>query len=208
MTPDDRYDVSDLPEAQFEPGSNEQVLKNRLGIVSTQNMDDTETRALEEVMDTLIRRYDQAHRFTASDICEGHRTWLGDIYEWAGHYRQINVSKDDFPFAAARHIPALMEQFEQGILRRFRRGWIRITDRWKVSSRSSSSGAFRPLDPSECFSFSEGTRDGFDRDARFDRCRAGNVDDERLPVFRGGLQVWIRLNERFHDRELYTRNCC
>ena len=31
MTPDDRYDVSGLPEAQFEPGSNGQVIKNRLG---------------------------------------------------------------------------------------------------------------------------------------------------------------------------------
>jgi cell filamentation protein len=118
MTPDDRYDVSGLPEAQFEPGSNEQVLKNRLGIVSTQDMDDSETKALVQAMDTLIRKYDQAHRFTASDICECHRIWLGDIYEWAGHYRQVNVSKDDFPFAAAMYIPVLMEQFEQGVLRR------------------------------------------------------------------------------------------
>ena len=27
---DNRYDVSDLPEAQYEPGSDGQVLKNRL----------------------------------------------------------------------------------------------------------------------------------------------------------------------------------
>ncbi len=46
------------------------------------------------------------------------RSWLGDIYEWAGQYRQINVLKDDFPFAAAVHIPALMKQFEQSMLRR------------------------------------------------------------------------------------------
>ncbi|MFZ1804664.1 MAG: hypothetical protein WAU05_12125, partial [Nitrospira sp.] len=118
MPPDDRYNVSGLPEAQFEPGSNEQVLKNRLGIVSTRDMDDTETKALEQAMDTLIRQYDLAHRFTASDICECHRTWLGDIYEWAGHYRQVNVSKGDFPFAASMYISALMEQFEQGVLRR------------------------------------------------------------------------------------------
>ena len=31
MTADDRYDVSGLPEAQFEPGSNGLVLKNLLG---------------------------------------------------------------------------------------------------------------------------------------------------------------------------------
>ena len=118
MTPDDRYDVSGLPEAQFEPGSNEQVLKNRLGIISKQDMDAAEARALEQAMDVLVRTYDEAHRFTATDLCDCHRTWLGDIYEWAGHYRRVNVSKDGFPFAAAMQVPALMDQFDRDVLRR------------------------------------------------------------------------------------------
>ena len=131
VTPDDRYDVSGLPEAQFEPGSNGQVLKNRLGIASTQEMDDTEARALAKAMDVLVRKYGETHRFTASDICECHGTWLGDVYEWAGQYRQVNVSKDDFPFAAAAHIPALMEQFEQDVLRRCTP--CNVTDRTAVT---------------------------------------------------------------------------
>jgi len=116
VTAGDRYDASGLPEAQFEPGSNGQVLKNRLGITSKQDMDDTEARALEKTIDALVRTYGEAHRFTAADLCEWHRTWLGDIYEWAGRYRQVNVSKDDFPFAAATHIPSLMDQFEHDVL--------------------------------------------------------------------------------------------
>jgi cell filamentation protein len=115
---DGRYDVSDLAEAQFEPGSGEQVLKNRLGINSKQDMDEAEAEALERAMDQLVRRFDEAHRFTAADICECHRIWLGQIYEWAGRYRQVNVSKDDFPFAAAARVPALMAQLEQDVLRR------------------------------------------------------------------------------------------
>ena len=118
MTTGDRYDASGLPEAQFEPGSNGQVLKNRLGIISQQDMDNTEARALEKTMDALVRTYSQAHRFTAADLCECHRTWLGDIYEWAGRYRQVNLGKDGFPFAAAAHIPSLMEQLEHDVLRR------------------------------------------------------------------------------------------
>ena len=118
MTADDRYNVSGLPEAQFEPGSNGQVLKNRLGITSEDEMDATEARALEQAMDVLVRTYDETHRFTATDLCDCHRTWLGDIYEWAGHYRQVNVSKDGFPFAAAMQVPALMDQFEQDVFRR------------------------------------------------------------------------------------------
>ena len=118
MTADDRYNVSGLPEAQFEPGSNGQVLKNRQGITSEDEMDATEARALEQAMDVLVRTYDETHRFTATDLCDCHRTWLGDIYEWAGHYRQVNVSKDGFPFAAAMQVPALMDQFEQDVFRR------------------------------------------------------------------------------------------
>ena len=77
MTTDDRYDVSDLPETQFEPGSNGLVLKNLIGITSKQVMDEAEARALEQAMDVLVRAYSETHRFTATDLCNCHRTWLG-----------------------------------------------------------------------------------------------------------------------------------
>lgn len=118
MTPDNRYDVSGLPEAQFESGSGDQVLRNRLGITSKLAMDDAEARALQRATDRFIGTFDANHRFTAADVCEIHRGWLGEIYEWAGRYRQVNVSKGEFPFAAAAQIPALMAECEQGALRR------------------------------------------------------------------------------------------
>jgi cell filamentation protein len=118
MTADDRYDVSGLPEAQFEPGSSGMVLKNLLGITSKDVMDEAEARALEQAMDVLVRTYGETHRFTATDLCNCHCTWLGNIYEWAGHYRRVNVSKDGFSFAAAAQVSALMDQFERDVLRR------------------------------------------------------------------------------------------
>jgi len=118
MTADDRYDVSDLPEAQLEPGSNGLVLKNLLGITSKHIMDEVEARALEQAMDILVRAYGETHRFTSTVLCDCHRTWFGEIYEWAGHYRRVNVSKDGFLFAAAAQVPALMDQFERDVLRR------------------------------------------------------------------------------------------
>lgn len=72
-------------------------------------MDEVEARALEQTMDVLVRTYGESHRFTAQDLCDCHRSWLGDIYEWAGHYRRVNVSKEGFPFAAAAQVPALMD---------------------------------------------------------------------------------------------------
>lgn len=119
MTKDGRYDVSDLVEAQFEPGSNEQVLRNRLGIKSPRAMEDAETRALERAMAEAVRKYDERHRFTAGDVCDMHRRWLHEIYEWAGEYRRVNVSKGEFPFAAAARVPWLMAEFEKDVLTRY-----------------------------------------------------------------------------------------
>lgn len=118
MSPDDRYDVSSLTEAQFELGSDGQVLKNLRGIKSAAEMDAAEASALVKMMDIAVRVYDAAHRFTAADVCKFHRLWLGDIYAWAGEYRQVNMSKDGFPFAAAARIPALMAEFERNVLSR------------------------------------------------------------------------------------------
>ena len=119
MKKDGRYDVSDLTEAQFEPGSDSQVLKNRLGIKSPKEMDDAEARALSSAMVGLLGKHDEQHRFTAADVCEFHGVWLGEIYEWAGKYRQVNVSKDEFPFAAAARVPPLMAEFERDALQRY-----------------------------------------------------------------------------------------
>jgi cell filamentation protein len=115
---DARYDVSGLAEAQFEPGSDERVLRNRLGIKSPMEMDVVETRALETAMVEFVGEFDEKHRFIAADIREIHRRWLGGIYEWAGEYRQVNVSKGEFPFAAAARVPDLMAEFETDVLSR------------------------------------------------------------------------------------------
>ena len=113
-----RYDTSHLIEDQPEPGSNNQVLKNKLGITNPDEMDDIEAIALKEATDNMVRKFDKRHRFTAADICGFHKIWLDGIYEWAGKYRQVNVSKGDFPFASAIHIPSLMTQFERDVLNR------------------------------------------------------------------------------------------
>ena len=54
MKKDDRYDVSGLTEGQLEPGSNEQMLRNRLGIKSAKVMDGAGARALEKTITGLV----------------------------------------------------------------------------------------------------------------------------------------------------------
>jgi cell filamentation protein len=119
MKPFGRYDTSALEEAQFEPGSRGRVLKNLLGIKSKREMDRVEAREQLRALDELVEMYGPSYRFTSADICKIHRIWLGPIYPWAGRYRQVNLSKGQFPFAAADHIPKLMEDFEKGPLHEY-----------------------------------------------------------------------------------------
>ena len=118
MKKNGRYDTSNLAEAQFEPGSQGRVLKNLPGIKRKREMDEVESIALKTVLDKLLDTYDENHRFIETDIKQMHKLWLGEIYEWAGKYRQVNVSKGDFPFAAAKQIPRLMSNFEKSSLRK------------------------------------------------------------------------------------------
>ena len=113
----DRYDTADFDESQFEPGSRRRVLKNLLGIASKREMDQLEGREQVRSLEELSAFYDKDHRFTAADVCRIHQVWLGRIYSWAGRYRQVNVRKGEFSFAAAAQIQKLMADFEEGPLR-------------------------------------------------------------------------------------------
>lgn len=106
-------------EAEFEPGSRGRVLRNHLGIRSVRAMAQRESEALLLATQRLIDETEQDQRFRAEDIRRLHRIWLEDIYPWAGEYRQVNMGKGDFMFAAASQIPRLMEMFERGPLSEF-----------------------------------------------------------------------------------------
>lgn len=114
-----RYKTAHLIEDQYEPGSHGRVLKNLLRITRKRVMDVVEAEKYALSIPTLAGRFDREHRFTAADIGEIHRVWLSDIYEWAGQYRQVNMSKDGFDFTMARYIPQHMLELENGILRQY-----------------------------------------------------------------------------------------
>ncbi len=114
-----RYKTTGLIEDTFEPGSRGRVLKNSLGITGKRKMDAIEAHEQLRALEEFLSIYDRNHRFTAADICRMHEIWLGNIYAWAGRYRQVNISKGGFTFAMARHIPELMAKFEKGPLSEF-----------------------------------------------------------------------------------------
>lgn len=111
-----RYDAGGNPEAQFEPGSKDLVLRNLLGIVDPAEMDDIELRLLTRVQNELPNELQADQTLRVADLCDWHHRWLGGIYPWAGKYRSVNMSKNGFAFAAARFVPQLLNAFDCQIL--------------------------------------------------------------------------------------------
>ena len=111
-----RYKASGS-EPEFQPGSRGRVPRNRLGITSVRLMKHAESETLLAATQQIIDVTGTNQRFTADDIRSMHRRWLGEVYEWAGEYRQVNIAKGGFMFAAASRVPRLMQDFERGPLR-------------------------------------------------------------------------------------------
>jgi cell filamentation protein len=111
-----RYDVNNS-EGDFQPGGEEGVLRNRLGLTRKQDIDDAETELLQALYEHVLS--DSSEILTFDDIKRWHHLWLGNLYEWAGSLRTVNMSKGDFHFAAAAQLPRLIDAFEKEFLSRF-----------------------------------------------------------------------------------------
>lgn len=116
MKQNNKYDTTGLIEVLYEPSSNDQVLKNLMGIKKKNEMDSMEALALKQAEEEVINIYGANHKFESSDLCKIHKIWLGNIYPWAGKFRNVNLSKGDFSFATAAQIPRLMKTFEKDYL--------------------------------------------------------------------------------------------
>jgi len=112
----DRYDISSNIEGQYQPGSDNQVLLNKCGITNLDEMEGLEFDELLRFEQTLFDVLAVDTRLTIQDLSEWHCDWLGGVYEWAGEYRSVNISRAGFVFAAAHLIPKLMANFERDYL--------------------------------------------------------------------------------------------
>lgn len=114
-----RYQASG-PQAETQPGSNGLVLRNKPGITDPAQMRDAELALLLHLYEFVM---DSDHlplrRLQMADLLEWHRLWLGNLYEWAGTERSVNLSKDNFHFAAAAPISRLLAEFERDCLHRY-----------------------------------------------------------------------------------------
>ena len=106
-------------EGDFEPGSDNKVLKNRLGITVEQDMVDAEDDLLFQLYEYVFDAEKTLAVINFQVIQDWHRLWLGNIYDWAGEIRTVNLSKGGFQFTGAPYIPKQIASFEQGFLAKF-----------------------------------------------------------------------------------------
>jgi len=104
---------------QFEPGSDNKVLKNKLGIAAEQDMHGAENSLLLKLYEYIYEPEFAVTTLSFADILVWHRKWLGNVYSWAGSIRSVNMGKGGFEFAAAQRIPALMARFDCDYLQRY-----------------------------------------------------------------------------------------
>ncbi|MDF3822936.1 Fic family protein [Leptospira sp. 96542] len=114
----DRYQATG-PQAEWQPGSGERVLRNKGDITDPVLMDDVELQLLLQLYEFVMREQFPARRLDVADVKEWHRLWLGNLYDWAGEERLVNMGKDGFHFAAAAQIPRLLDEFERNHLHRW-----------------------------------------------------------------------------------------
>jgi len=115
----DRYSTSDSVEGKFQPGSNDEVLLNKLGITNSTEKDDVELDLLEQLYERVLSEVEIDQVITVANVFEWHRKWLGEVYEWAGKERSVNMGKGDFQFAAAGQIPRLLRELDERYLSQY-----------------------------------------------------------------------------------------
>jgi cell filamentation protein len=82
-------------------------------------MERRESAALLRATEYLTGAMRADQRFTTNDVRAIHRAWFGEIYEWAGEYRHVNLAKAGFMFASADRVLRLMKDFSSGPLREY-----------------------------------------------------------------------------------------
>lgn len=114
----DRYAVHGA-QGEYQPGSNDLVLANKLGIQSVDDMDELELELLQRLYEDVLMEHLPNRVLTADDLKTWHRRWLGNVFDWAGQERSVNMGKDGFMFAASAQIPRLLAEFERTCLARW-----------------------------------------------------------------------------------------
>jgi cell filamentation protein len=115
---DDHYHVSGNVEAQFMDDA-QMVLKNKKGMTNAAALGAGEQEALIVAYTTVLGEINAATPLTRELICHIHECIFGGLYEWAGRWRTVWISKPGTTWPSPDYLDGLMSTFEREILRRY-----------------------------------------------------------------------------------------
>jgi len=112
-----RYDTTGNPEAEYVDAA-QTVLKNKLGIVDRVALEQAEEQALADAYTLLLNDVRRSTPMTCALIRHAHKLIFGDLYEWAGKWRTVWISKPGMTWPAPDFLDQHMLEFEREVLSR------------------------------------------------------------------------------------------
>jgi cell filamentation protein len=114
----DKYDVSGNIESQYVDEA-KGVLVNKAGIIDITTLQLSEEEGLSRAYGTLISEVRLDTPITTEFIKHVHQRIFGDLYEWAGRWRTVQISKPGAIWPAAQFLNHSMQTFETDVLARY-----------------------------------------------------------------------------------------
>jgi len=116
----DKYDVSGKLEALYVDEAR-QILVNKRGIADLQTLQIAEEEGLNRAYGTLLSEVRLDTRISCDLIRHVHERVFGDLYEWAGRWRTVQISKPGAIWPAAQFLDESMKTFETEVLSQYAR---------------------------------------------------------------------------------------
>ncbi|QDT43472.1 Adenosine monophosphate-protein transferase VbhT [Gimesia alba] len=114
----DKYDVSGNIEAEY-VDEQEKVLVNKQGIRDLETLQIAEEEGLTKAYESLLAEVRTDTPMTSELLCHIHSRIFGDIYEWAGRWRTVQISKPGAIWPPPHYLDESMKTFEKGVLQKY-----------------------------------------------------------------------------------------
>lgn len=98
------------------PDSEDEILPNLLGLTTLKEIGQAEFEGFLRAEIHFTEHLNLLTKLNVKFILKVHQMALSHLYSFAGHLRNVNLSKGGFPFAAAKFLPETMQNFEIEIL--------------------------------------------------------------------------------------------
>src|SRR6266480_4234227 len=114
----DRYDVTGNIEAEY-IDADQTVLVNKKSITDLIQLQSLEEEGLAKAYGALLGEVRVDTPLTSELTRYVHRQIFGELYEWAGRWRTVNISKPGITWPPPEFIDENMTQWEQNFLRKY-----------------------------------------------------------------------------------------